>query len=131
MKKHDQAWHEADMADELAEFYEETKWFKKWSELSDVCYTYSRSRWDNCAVEFPLNRALYPIGLLYMFPKYTGRWLFFRQAGKKSGAQKPVHAVRNPKKVHKLHKIAEQNGINSKLFEEVCKKQLKHWPLLP
>lgn len=131
MKRYDQAWHESDMADELAEYHEETRWLKKWSELSDVAYTYGRSLWDGCSVDFPLPKALYPLGLMYMFPKYTGRWLFFRRAGKKAGAKKAVHEVRNPQKVHKLHTIAERNDIDPVVFTEICQKQLRHWILLP
>lgn len=66
-----------------------------------------------------------------MFPKYSGRWLFFRRAGKKAGAKKALREVRNPKKTHKLHTIAEKNDIDEKLFQKTCEKQLKYWILLP
>jgi len=74
---------------------------------------------------------MFCIGVLYMFPKYTGRWLFFRSAGKKAGSTKPVHEVRNPKKTHKLHQIAERNNIDKDKFQVICEKQLRYWILLP
>jgi hypothetical protein len=66
-----------------------------------------------------------------MIPKYSGRWLFFRVAGKRSKAAGVIREVRNPKKTHKLHLIAEENQIDPKLFQRICEKQLKYWLLLP
>ena len=131
MEKHTQVWHESDLADELAEYYEETSLFKKWSELSDVVYTCTRGRWGGYVIPFPFKPWQFYLGTIYMFPKYSGRWLFFRAAAKKAGAAQSVHEVRNPKKTHKLHIIAKLNGIDKKTFQRVCEKQLKYWPLLP
>jgi hypothetical protein len=129
--KHDLAWHKSDIAEELAEYYEEKRLLKKWSELSDVVFTTARSRWSGYQVEFPLARWQYPLGVLYGLPKFSLRFLFFRSAGKKAGALKPVNAIRNPKKTHKLHAIAEQNGIDKKKFQAICEQQLRYWILLP
>jgi hypothetical protein len=129
--KYDLAWHKQDMADELAEYHEETKPFKKWSELSDVVFTTARSRWSGHAMEFPLANWQYPLGVVYGLPKYSLRFLFFRRAGKKAGAKQDVKSVRNPRKTHKLHAIAEQNGIDKKQFQAICEQQLRFWILLP
>lgn len=133
MPAFDRAWHEADLADELAEYREERNWFKKWSELSDVVYTCTRSRWSGHPLEFPLPTLLFPLGIAYMLPKYTGRFLFFRRAGKKAGADKIIRCVRNPKKLHKLDEvITEQNiTVDRKRLHAICQKQLRYWPLLP
>lgn len=131
MPKHDRKWHEQDLADELAEYNEEVKLMKKWSELSDVVYTCTRSRWSGHALDFPFSRWKFVLGTLYMIPKYTGRWLFFRKAGKKAGSNKVLREVRNPKKTHKLHTIADRYGLDQKKFQRVCEKQLKYWLLLP
>jgi hypothetical protein len=66
-----------------------------------------------------------------MFPKYTGRWLFFRSAGKKMNSKIIIREVRNPKKVNKLHTIAEMYKLDPNKFQIICEKQLKVWPLLP
>lgn len=131
MPKHDRAWHEQDLADELAEYREETRLLMKWSELSDVVYTCSRGRWSGHEIAFPLKSWQYPVGVVYMIPKYTGRWLFFRRAGKKAHASGTVREVRNPKKTHKLHHIAGKYDMDENLFQRVCERQLKYWALLP
>lgn len=131
MTKHDRKWHEADLADELGEYYAETKLLKKWSELSDVVYTCTCGRWSGHSIKFPFSWWQFVLGVIYMIPKYTGRWLFFRSAGRKAGAKKELHQVRNPKKTHKLHAIAEKYDLNPELFQTICEQQLKHWILLP
>jgi len=131
MKKFDKSWHEEDLADELAEYHEETKLLKKWSELSDVVYTCTRGRWDGHDIAFPFKKWQFYVGAVYMFPKYSLRWLFFRSAGRKAGANHDLHEVRNPRKTHKLHKIAERHDIDKKTFQHICEQQLKRWLLLP
>lgn len=131
MQKYDQKWHEDDLADELAEYHEETNLIRRWSELSDVVYTCTRGRWSGHSVKFPFGITSFIVGALYMFPKYTSRWLFFRSAGRKIDASKNLHEVRNPKKTAKLHKIAERNGLDKLAFQKVCEQQLKYWLLLP
>lgn len=128
MKKYDLAWHKADIADELNELEEETSWIKRWSEYSDIAYTYTRARWTGYHLKRPVSIFYFIVGLIYMFPKYTSRWLFFRRVGKKFG--KVIHEVRNPNKTEKLHIIAHRAGINPELFTTQCKKQLRYWPLL-
>jgi hypothetical protein len=124
----DRAWHKADLADELAEYYEERKLLKKWSELSDVVYTCTRSRWSGHALEFPLRPWLLPVGVIYMLPKYTGRFLFYRRAGKRAGADKIIRCVRNPKKLHKLDDIITEQKItvDSDRLKAICRKQLRY-----
>ena len=129
----DRAWHESDMADELAEFHEERNPIKKWSELSDVVYTYTRSKWSGHPLDFPLKAWLFPIGVAYMLPKYTGRFLFYRHAGKKAGADKVIRCVRNPKKLNKLNDVLEEQKIivDRDKLRAICERQLRYWPLLP
>lgn len=130
--KFDEQWHLDDMADELAEYQEETKLLKKWSEASDVVYTYTRSRWSgHGGVRFPLGRVAYMFGTIYMYPKYSLRQLFFQRAGKKAGMTERLVSVRNPKKTHKLHVIAADNNLDKEAFQAICEKQLKYWLLLP
>lgn len=128
MKKYDLAWHKNDIEDELNELKNETNWINRWSEYSDVVYTYTRGRWTGFRLERPISLPLFSLGLIYMFPKYTLRWLFFRYAGKKFG--KIIHEVRNPKKIEKLHIIAGRSNIDPVLFSTQCQKQLRYWPLL-
>ena len=131
MVKYDKAWHENDLQDELKEYYEENHLLKKWSELSDVVYTCTRGRWSGYNVPFPFNKWQFYLGAIYMFPKCTGRWLFFRSAGRKSGCKKDIHEVRNPRKIHKLHTIAKRNNLDKIKFQKTCEYQLKYWVLLP
>jgi len=131
MPKYDKTWHLNDLDDEMAEYKEEQKLLKKWSELSDVVYTCTRGKWSGHNIEFPFSKTKYFIGSVYMFPKYSGRYLFFRRAGEKAGAKNKLHEVRNPKKIHKLHFIAEKHNIDKKRFQLICEKQLKYWILLP
>lgn len=131
MTKHNEDWHKKDLADELAEYNEERSLFMKWSELSDVVYTTSRARWSGHDISFPFSKIMYFIGVFYMFPKYSGRWYFFRRAGQKSGALRPLHEVRNPKKTHKLHHIADKYDLDREQFQAICEKQLRYWILLP
>lgn len=131
MKKYDRAWHEQDIADELSEYHEETRFFKKWSELSDVSYTYSRAKWSGHTFEFPFSKWHLIVGSIYMIPKYTGRWLFFKRAGKRAGSKELVREVRNPRKVHKLHTIAKKYDLDTEAFQKICEQQLKRWILLP
>ena len=131
MPKYTQIWHENDLADELREYNEETKILKKWSELSDVVYTCTRGRWSGYEIAFPFSRWQFMIGTIYMIPKYSGRWLFFRSAGKKVGATTAIREVRNPKKTHKLHTIAKKYDQDPKTFQAICERQLRYWILLP
>lgn len=131
MPKEDRAWHEQDMADEMAEYFEDQSIIMKWSELSDVVYTCSRGRWSGHDITFPFARWQYALGLVYMYPKYTSRWLFYRRAGKKLGKPGVINQVRNPKKTAKLHTIADQYGLDKQKFQAVCESQLKHWLLFP
>jgi len=128
MKKYDLAWHKNDIQDELKELSEESNWLKRWSEYSDIAYTYTRARWTGYELKRPILLSRFSIGLIYMFPKYTLRWLFFRHAGRRFG--KEVHEVRNPQKINKLKFIAERNGIDPDKFTQQCQKQLRYWPLL-
>lgn len=133
MPKFDKTWHENDMTDELSEYHEETSLIKKWSEASDVVYTYTRSLWSGHPLKFPLGKPAFILGLIYMFPKYSGRFLFFRRAGRKAGAAPDIRCVRNPKKLHKLDGIitGQQINVDIKQLKDICQKMLKRWPLLP
>jgi len=133
MPKFDRAWHKADIKDELTEYEVETKLLKKWSEASDVVYTYTRSKWSGYELVFPLGRWLYIFGVIYMIPKYTGRFLFFRSAGHRAGADKTIRCVRNPKKLKKLDAIIKEQNIkvDSYKLRRICQKRRRYWPLLP
>ena len=129
MQKHDLQWHLQDLADEVKEYEEAKGFFNLWSELSDVVYTCTRGKWSGHRIEFPYSITKFLWGLIYMFPKYTMRWLFFRRAAKRVDPASNVRAVRNPKKKHKLHAMAEEFGIDPHEFESECKKMLKYWIL--
>lgn len=131
MPKYDEAWHRKDIRDEQDELDEAHGFIARWSEYSDVAYTYSRARWSGHRIPRPLRLAAYAYGLAYMFPKYTLRWLFFRTAGKRTDASVRLRAVRNPRKVKKLRGIAAENGLDEARFEQEAKKLLRYWPLLP
>src|SRR5882757_6413756 len=118
--KYDKAWHEQDVADELEELRQAKGVIHHWSELSDVVYTVSRARWSGHDLAYPLSRGEVLIGHVYMYPKYSLRTVFFRSAGRKAGSLQPVHSVRNPKKTHKLAKIAKENNIDQDLFIKIC-----------
>lgn len=131
MVKFDAEWHRQDMADEFLELQEAEGLIATWSELSDVAYTYGRSKWTGHDTALPISKPKYYIGLIYMYPKYTLRYAFFRSAGKKAGATTKLREVRNPRKTHKLHTIAERYNIDKDEFQKICESQLRYWPLLP
>lgn len=131
MRKFDEAWHRADVRDELQELMEAQGFFHRWSELSDVVYTVTRARWvGHKNIHFPLTRRAYVLGWLYMIPKYTLRRLFFWTAGKRMKKRPHIRSVRNPKKKHKLAEIADENDVDPEELARICKKQLRWWPLL-
>lgn len=130
MPKKDRDWHRQDMADELEEYRTAASLINKWSEASDVVYTYSRGRWSGHDMVFPLGKMPYVLGTVYMYPKYTLRFWFFRKAGKRLGTDE-VHEVRNPRKTAKLHHIARKYNLDEVAFQKMCEKQLRHWLLLP
>lgn len=127
MPKYDLQWHLQDLADEVKEYEEASGFFDLWSELSDVVYTCTRGKWSGHKIQFPYSKVRFWWGAIYMFAKYTMRWLFFRRAARKVDPAVDMRAVRNPKKTHKLHAMAEEFGIDSKKFEIQCKKMLKYW----
>lgn len=119
MPKYDEAWHRQDMADELAEYKDSHGFIDTWSELSDIAYTYTRSKWSGYdTIEFPLSKTKLVIGLLYMFPKYTLRFRFFRDLGHQFDENLHIREVRNPKKIEKLKVIAEKYNLDPELFAE-------------
>jgi len=70
------------------------------------------------------------MGLLYMFPKYTLRWRFYRVLGKKIDKNVKIAEVRNPKKIEKLEKIARKYNLNPQQFTDEAKKLIKRWIFL-
>ena len=131
MPRKDRQWHETDINDELTEYREAKGLLMKWSEMGDVVYTYTRSVWGGYDLKFPLSKLHFVIGCIYMLPKMTIRYAFFRRAGAKAGASRPLREVRNPKKLHKLHHIANKYDLDCDKFQQICKKQLEYWVLLP
>ncbi len=129
MERHDKAWHLDDLKDEMEEYDEARGLIERWSELCDVVYTCTRSHWDGYPdIKYPYAWWTFAVGLIYMFPKYTLRWLFFRKVAKRFG--KKISAIRNPKKTHKLRDIAEEFGMDPDAFEKECKRVMKYWVFL-
>lgn len=131
MPKYDETWHKQDMADELAEYQQAKGLIDTWSELSDVAYTYTRAKWSgHTTIDFPLSRIKLAIGILYMFPKYTLRWKFFRSLGHEFDKNLNISEVRNPKKIAKLKDIAEKYNLDPELFTQKAQSLLKNRILL-
>jgi hypothetical protein len=131
MPKYDEAWHRQDMADELAEYQEAEGFMDTWSELSDVAYTYTRAKWSgHTTINFPLSKIRLAIGILYMVPKYTLRWRFFRALGHEFDKNLNISEVRNPKKIAKLKNIAEKYNLDPELFTQKAQSLLKNQILL-
>lgn len=130
MPKHDEAWHRQDIADELLELKEARNFLERWSELSDIAYTYTRAHWSGYKIKRPLGLGAFVWGLIYMFPKYTLRWLFYRIVGRRVDPVVKLTEVRNPKKVEKLHEIALRYHLDPIRFETEAKRLLRYWPLL-
>ena len=131
MPKHDLEWHKQDIDDEYTEYKEAVGIIYKWSELSDVVYTYTRALWSgHTDIKFPFNNLQFFIGTIYMFPKYSLRWKFFNTLGKKFDKNLEIKEVRNPSKIEKLHKIAEQYDLNPENFKSEAKKLMKWWVFL-
>lgn len=131
MPKYDEAWHRRDLADELAEYQEAKGLISVWSELSDVAYTYTRSQWSGHEnITFPLSQWRLYVGIIYMIPKYTLRWNFFRKLGHQFDKNLNIREVRNPKRVFKLAVIAEKYQLDPHQFQTRAEEMLKHTFLL-
>lgn len=130
MPKHDLLWHQQDMEDEFLEYKEASGIFNLWSELSDVVYTFTRAKWSgHTDITFPFNSIYFYTGILYMIPKYTLRWRFFRKLGKIVYASTEIHEVRNPKRENKMSSIAKKYAVNETLFKNEARK-LRRWSFL-
>lgn len=128
MPKHSFDWHKQDIEDELNELKEATGIINKWSELSDVAYTFTRAKWSgHNDFKLPISKSKYFIGLLYMFPKYTLRWKFFQTIGKRLDKNVKVREVRNPKKNEKLKIMAQKYNFNEEAFLNEVKNLKKKW----
>ncbi len=131
MPKYDEEWHKADLADELAEYEEAIFFVDIWSELSDVVYTYTRAKWSgHTNINFPLSNWQFYLGVIYMIPKYSLRWRFFRNLGHQFDKNLNITEVRNPKKIEKLKNIAEKYNLNPDAFQIQAEKMLKRSFLL-
>jgi hypothetical protein len=131
MPKHDLAWHTQDMADEIGELEEAKGLIHRWSEVSDVVYAYTRARWSGHKdIKFSLGKRSFYLGLLYMFPKYTLRWKFFRVLGKRFDRSLKISEVRNPQKVEKLENIAHKYNLDPVKFKDEARKLMKRWIFL-
>ena len=123
MPKKDFDWHKADIAEELKEFKEAKGLINKWSELSDVVYTCTRTHWSGHQnIEYPFGKVSFCVGLLYMFPKYSLRWKFYRVLGKKIDKNAKLTEVRNPKKIEKLEHIAKKYNLDPVIFKIEAEK---------
>ncbi len=131
MPKYDEAWHQQDLHDELSEYREAEGWLDRWSELSDVAYTHSRAHWSGHSnIAFPFSRFQFVVGVVYMIPKYTLRWGFFRVLGHRFDSRLQISEVRNPRKLEKLDAIAKKYRLQSDAFQVEAKRLLRYWPLL-
>jgi hypothetical protein len=131
MPRYDLEWHKQDIADEHAEYDEAIDVICKWSELSDVVYTYTRAQWSgHTDIKFPFNNIQFIIGAIYMFPKYSLRWKFFNTLGKKFDKALKITEVRNPHKIEKLHNIAEKYNLDSVKFKQEAQNLMKWWLFL-
>ncbi len=127
MPKYDEVWHKQDMADELAEYHKATGLIDTWSELSDVAYTYTRAKWSgHTTIDFPLSKIQLFVGIIYMFPKYTLRWRFFRELGHQFDKNLNISEVRNPKKLKKLKNIAEKYNLDPNEFTQKATLLMKN-----
>lgn len=127
MPKYDEAWHRADLADELAEYHEAHGLIDTWSELSDLAYTYSRAQWSGHSnIDFPFSRLQLLVGIVYMLPKYTLRWRFFRALGHQFDSTLHISEVRNPKKVAKLAVIAEKYDLDPDEFTARARQLMRY-----
>lgn len=132
MPKYDEEWHREDMADELAEYNEATGLIDTWSELSDVAYTYTRAKWSgHTTIDFPLSKTKYFIGILYMIPKYSLRFKFFRDLGHRFDESLNISEVRNPKKIEKLKAIAEKYNLDPDAFTDQATRLMRRRIFLP
>lgn len=131
MSKYTRQWHVDDIKEEMEEYRNAKGIFHRWSELSDVVYTHSRAQIYGgfTDVESPLSWLSYQIGKLYMYPKYTLRWKFYRKVGREFG--KSITEVRNYKKEEKLRKIAQRYNIPEDQFIQSCKRHARYWIFLP
>ena len=127
----DYYWHQADVLEELRELEEAEGLINKWSELSDVAYTYTRAHWSgHTDIEFPFTKTNFYIWLLYMFPKYSLRYGFYRVLGKKIDKNVKLKEVRNPKKIDKLKHIALKYNLDPEKFTKEAKKLMRRWVFL-
>jgi hypothetical protein len=131
MPKKDYYWHQADILEELREFKEAKGLINRWSELSDVVYTYTRAHWSgHTEILYPLNKKYFYVGLLYMFPKYSLRYGFYRVLGKQIDKKAKLKEVRNPKKIEKLEHIAKKYNLDPEEFKKEADKLMKRWVFL-
>jgi len=131
LPKQDEAWHRKDIQEELIECQEAEGFYETWSELSDLSYTYTRSIWSGYkSIKFPLSTFHLVFGIVYMIPKYTLRWYFFRKLGYQFDKNLQISEVRNPKKTEKLVDIAKKHQLDPNLFRERAEKLLQKRILL-
>jgi len=128
---YERAWHAARVHEEMEELRAARGFFNVWSEMSDVVYDFTRARWGGYRdIKWPLLWRNFFVGLLYMFPKYTLRYLFFYTVGKRLHAQRKMTEVQNPRKDEKLRRIAVRYNLKEDDFVAECHKLARFWPLL-
>ena len=127
MPKYDEVWHQEDLADELTEYQNARGVIASWSELSDVAYTYTRAQWSgHKSIVFPFSKTKLCIGIVYMLPKYTLRWRFFRTLGHQFDKNLNISEVRNPKKIEKLKTIAGKYNLDPDEFTQKATLLMKN-----
>jgi len=130
MPKCDLDWHKQDIQDEIDELKDAKGLLYHWSEVSDIVYTYTRAKWSGHKIERPINIFMFSVGLIYMFPKYTLRWTFFRKLGNKMNSKIKLTEVRNPMKAEKLEQIALRYNLDEEEFKKEAAKLIRYWIFL-
>ena len=128
MPKHDRQWHLNDVNDEVCELKEARTFLDMWSEKADVVYTYTRARWSGHDISFPLSNIDFLTGAVYIYPKFTLRWLFFYVLGKRLKSKRKITEVRNPAKSQRLREIAVNYDLDSDMFEKEARRIMRGGP---
>jgi hypothetical protein len=105
----------------------------KLSEISDVLYALSRSKYDGYAIRQRLKLSTkHIVPYTYMFFKYSLRWGFYRVAGIVSRSPNGIREVVNPCRDSKLQVVGERWKVGDvEQFIKTAKTIRRFWPLLP
>lgn len=129
------SWYRDRLREELSERRTATTRLAKLSETSDVFFAIIRAQHDGFAVRKlpPFSTSCHALVYMYMVPKYTLRWQFYRLAARLCNTpnHKRVCEVVNPGKDHKLEEVAFRHRIDPPAFVRVGRQLRRFWPLMP